>query len=96
MLEQLVTTIGVPGILVILIFREVLNYKFKRNGDDRELAIKRDEFEEHKKAVVYKDNCNLIKEFNRQRFDANDKKLDMIDRKLDDVRTLIRNGNNKK
>jgi hypothetical protein len=84
-MTDLITQIGVGGAFAVIMAREAYKFAkdYKNNGDSD--IVKRKEFEEHKKAVVYKDNCALVKEFNKERFDH-------IDAKLESVERLIRNG----
>jgi len=85
-MEEIITSVGVPGILLILVVREILNFKFKKNGSNS--CISRREFEEHKKSVRYIDTCDQI--VNRLDQRADDRHMD-IKMDLDRIEELIRN-----
>ena len=80
-----ITEIGVGGAVALIILREAFRFARDVKPGNSTDAVKRKEFEEHKKAVVYKDNCALVTEFNNERFNR-------IDRKLEKIETLIKNG----
>ncbi len=82
-MNELITQVGVGGVLAILIIREVLNAKNSKSSSSN--CISRNEFESHKKSVQYKDNCEQIV----KRIDG---RFDRIDEQFDDVKELIRNG----
>jgi len=80
-----ITEIGVGGAVALIIVREAFRFAKDMKSPNSNDAIKRKEFEEHKRDVVYKDNCALVTEFNNERFNR-------IDRKLEKIETLIKNG----
>ena len=87
-LQQLISSIGVPAIVVILILREVLpamRGKSKNGELVNHETICREEFEKHKDAVRYSGTCDKIHEGLNFRMD--DFKKD-----LGEIKTLIRNG----
>ena len=86
-IQQLVSTIGVPAIVVILILREVLP-TIRNKGKNGE-AINREEFEKHKDAVRYSDTCKEIHEGLNRRFDD-------FKTEFREIKQLIRNGNGDK
>ena len=94
------TQMGVGGIFAWLIIREVVTPFIKhyvqngKNGPKN--AVTRQEFNEHKKTVQYKDNCEqIVKRFDglienqTKAFDKLDKVLERQDNKLEDIRALI-------
>jgi hypothetical protein len=81
-MNELITQVGVGGVLAILIIREVLNARnHRKNGE----YISRSEFEKHKDSVQYKDSCEQIV----KRIDA---AFEKIDEQFENVKELIRNG----
>ena len=84
-IQQLVSTIGVPSIVVILILREILPV-IKGKDKNGSAAVSRGEFEEHKKSIRYADTCREIHQGLNTRMD--DFKED-----LSEIKRLIRNGN---
>ena len=81
-MDELITQIGVPAIVVILILREIVpvvrNGKSKNNG-----CISRNEFDKHKESVQYKDTCEQIVRRMDDRFDT-------VDGNLEEVKELLR------
>lgn len=51
------TQVGVGGIFVLLVLREVFGFISGKNG---KAPVARCEFDEHKKSVQYRDNCEQI------------------------------------
>lgn len=88
-MEQLVSTIGVPAIVVILILREVIP-AFRKNGDGKDNGkgdhVGRLEFDDHKKSVRYADTCDKVHEGIQRQFNSMQNSLDRIER-------YIKNGN---
>jgi hypothetical protein len=85
------TQLGVGGIFVIVVLREVFSF-INRNGKKKldESAqsvtapfITKQDFERLKLSVQYKDNCGEIVKRIDQRFDA-------VDTAITEVKTLIR------
>ena len=81
-MDELITQVGVPAIVVILILREVVpalrNGKSKNNG-----CISRSEFDKHKESVQYKDTCEQIVKRMDGRFDT-------VDGNLEEVKDMLR------
>lgn len=81
-MEEIITQVGVPAIVVILILREVIpvikNGKVKNNS-----CINREEFNSHKQSVQYKDNCEQIV----KRIDG---RFDTVDSNLKEVKDMLR------
>ena len=82
-MNELVTQIGVPAIVVILILREIV--PAVRNGKSTKPNgfIGRPEFDKHKDAVQYKDNCEQIVKRMDGRFDT-------VDSSLKEVKEILR------
>lgn len=90
-MDELLTQLGVGGIFAIVIIREVFNFmgsKPKKNGQ----YVNRAEYEQHKKSVQYKDTCGQIMQRLDERHAAQEKQYDRIDRQLEQLKTLIKNG----
>jgi hypothetical protein len=97
------TQIGVGFAVVILVLRELPNIikaaTAKRNkestGEHRSYVM-REEFEDHKKAVQYRDNCGQIVKRIDGRFDDAEKvaieRQKRIDGQFEEVKVLIRSG----
>lgn len=85
---DLITQLGVGGVLAVVVIREVLNYLKTRNGksDNPGTAniVSRQEFDQHKKEVRYRDTCEAMHDGVEQRFDA-------IKSDLTEIKNLIRN-----
>ena len=79
--EETLTQVGVGGIIVILVLREVFGFMKNRNGST---PITKTEFEKHKDSVQYKDNCTEVVKRMDMRFDN-------IDERLGEVKQLIKN-----
>ena len=89
-MEDLISGIGVPAIVVILLLREILP-ALKSNNNDKDnkndnREISRSEFNELKKGVQYKDTCSEIVKRMDGRFDT-------IDTGIQDLKRLVKNGN---
>ena len=82
-MDELITQVGVGGILAILILREVL--PFTRNGKARTNGIARGEFERLKENVRYRDTCDKI-------HDAIQRQHNEVREDLREIKSLIRNG----
>jgi len=85
--------IGAGGALAIIIIREtysfVKSYTNNRNGGE---YIKRSEFDEHKKSVQYKDNCEQIVKRLDEANKSQELRFNSMDKQFDEVKTLIRSG----
>ena len=91
--EQLITQIGIGGVLLILVVREILNVKNNRNnGNGNGNGIGRSEFNKHKESVQYKDNCEQIVKRLDASFINQEKRFDATDNHLKDIKLLIKNG----
>lgn len=83
---ELVTHVGVGGILAILVIREVLNFLKARNGEaSRNYGISRDEFDRHKTEVRYRDTCD-------DRHEAIQRQFADLRSDLSEIKDLIRSG----
>ena len=106
--SDLFTQIGVGGIFAILIIREVFGFlKTKGSNGDGQTVLSHENKEAIKmliSRVQYKDSCDQIVkriegEFrNIERRDAErkeyqDEQFQQIDRQLESVKTLVKNGN---
>lgn len=92
-MKDLITQLGVPVIVVILILREivpVLKNNSRKNSKDK--YVVRQEYEKHKEAVQYKDNCEQIVKRLDETNKAQEKRFDNIDKQFDEVKVLIRNN----
>ena len=97
-MDAWITQVGVGGILLILMIREVLNAKNNRNGNGNEgNGVSRSEFNKHKDTVQYKDNCEEIVKRLDAAFDSQGKMFEIMEKRIiahfDDVKKLIKNGN---
>jgi hypothetical protein len=101
MADELITQIGVGGIFAVVVIREVFTFmksqKMRMNGESR---LSRKEFEEHKKSVQYKDNCEATHAAIAQRFSDMEKRDDDnrkfvgqrfngVDQQLHEVKNMI-------
>jgi hypothetical protein len=88
-MDQLITQVGVGGVIALLVIREVLNYLKGRNGtndkNENIECVRRKEFEDHKKAVRYTDTCDKVHEGIQRQFNHLNDSLNRIEK-------LIRNG----
>ena len=100
MIEQL-SQYGVAVVILILVLREVLpwaaNIVNGKNGRVKSGEnVTRTEFDQHKKVVQYRDNCEQIQITINTRFDGLEKltnqRFSTIENSLDDVKRLIKNG----
>ena len=98
-MDSFITQLGVGGIFAIVVIREVFNFiKSRNNKDGKEEPqynfgfVNRSEFEEHKKAVQYKDNCEQIVKRIDSSFNSQEKRFDAIDRQFGEVKLLIKNS----
>lgn len=82
-MEELITQIGVPGIIVILILREVI--PVIKNGRSKPSEISRAEFEKHKTIVRYRDTCEEIHKRTDQQFAS-------LHEDLQEIKQLVRNN----
>lgn len=80
-----ITSLGVGGIFALLVIREVFAYTKGRKTNES-ISVSKTEFDKHKCAVQYKDNCiEIVKRM--------DGRFDNIDSQLHEVKDLIKNGN---
>lgn len=105
-MNELLTQIGVGGVIVILVLRDLLPLVISgtaRPGygnNNVPKLVTRMEFDEHRKAVQYRDNCaEIVKrmeqglaglaEHMRQRKDMVDNNFMRMDRQFEEVKALI-------
>ena len=84
--------VGVGGAVALIIIREVFgfvrDYKNGKGGD----MVTRHEFDEHKKSVQYKDNCEQIVKRLDEANRSHELRFNSIDKQFDEVKLLIKNG----
>ena len=100
-MDDTLTHVGIGGIFAILILREVFgflkNSRAKLNGNS---PITRNEFDKHKDAVQYRDNCGQIvkridgnftslKESQKQDREYQEKRFDAVDGHLSDIKAVV-------
>lgn len=102
MIEQL-SQYGVAVVILILVLREVLPWAASivngKNGRVKSSdSVTRAEFDQHKKVVQYRDNCEQIQITINTRFDGLEKltnqRFGSIETGLNEVKSLIKNGGN--
>lgn len=102
-MDSVLMQLGVGGIFAILIIREVLN--FAKASKVRESAngnkpVTRSEFEKHKDAVQYRDNCvQIVKRIDSafasaekradERLRGVDTQFEAVGRQIGEVKTMI-------
>lgn len=100
MKEQL-SQYGVAIVLLILILREVLPWALnvmKTNGKQVKTngCVSRTEFDKHKDAVQYKDNCEQVQKTIKVQFDGlttlTNQRFSAVEKGIAQVEKLIRNG----
>lgn len=97
MVDIPIIEIGAGGAVAIIIIERVLGIiKNHRNNKNRDDGISRTEFEQHKKFVQTKDNCEQIVKRVDAAFEAQEKMFRMMEKRIEehfqDVKRLIRNG----
>ena len=102
---NLLTEIGVGGAIAIIIIREAFGFvKNFKNDKSSNGYITRNELEEHKKYVQYKDNCNeivkriesefrAIEDRDKTRVRVVDENFKSMREEFREVKSLIINGN---
>lgn len=86
-MNDLISSIGVPAIVVILLLREIIPaLKNNNNKEDESKSVSQDDLERLKKTVQYKDTCSEIVKRMDGRFDT-------VDSGIKEVKALIKNGN---
>jgi hypothetical protein len=96
-MDNVLTQLGVGGCLVILVLKTVFDYlkRNERNGNGAKtvLCVGRPEFEKHKEAVQYKDNCEQIvkridQNFHERKQDM-DKRFDKVENCLGELKMMV-------
>lgn len=92
-----ITEIGVGGAVAVILLREAYNIiKEKRSNGN---SVSKSDFDELKKSVQYKDNCEQIVKRVDAAFEAQEKMFKLMEKRIEehfrDVKKLILNGNKK-
>lgn len=87
-MQETLTQLGVGGIFVILVLREVFNFlKNHKNNKTKQCGeISRVEFEKHKDVVQYKRECGEIVKRLEERFDSVDAQFDQVKAMIGDLK----------
>jgi len=92
-MQEVITQLGIPTIVVILLLREIVPI-IKGSSTKNEIinnpngCLKRSEFNTFTEKVQYKSTCDEIVKRMDTRFDN-------VDEGIKEVKTLVKNGNNK-
>lgn len=80
-MSEIVTQVGVGGALAIIILREVFTFVKNHSNEGKHRYVTRGEFDKHKEAVQYRDNCGEIV----RRLDGNFEAMEKRDRERNKV-----------
>ena len=92
MSAEVITQLGVGGIFAILILKIVFDFvsQHKNKTKHKEDCVTRNEFNKHKGAVQYRNNCEQIVKRIDAAFDAQRQRFDKVDADIGEVKQLIR------
>jgi len=102
-MKETLSQYGVAVVIIILVLREVLPWASgllkSTNGQTRNgktlSCVTRTEFDKHKEAVQYKDNCEQIQKTIEVKFNGlttlTNQRFNTLEQGITDVKTLIRN-----